>query len=152
MPIAIGHCLWGTTWEDILADCRTFGKTSENNESPVPACQCPTMKSFVDECMTSLGAAMDQVVGATAVDLDSRFASIRTQDPLKDRAELTAIETASVQQPTRKQTLATLLWTSCGMPWRCRTDGMGCQTQSQFFSVHTYNISTAQGSGGSFQP
>ena len=26
--------------------------------------------------------AMDQVVGATAVQLDSRFASIRTQDPL----------------------------------------------------------------------
>jgi len=42
--------------------------------------ECPTMKSFVDECMTSLGAAMDQVVGATAVDLDSRFASIRTQE------------------------------------------------------------------------
>ncbi|CAE7536874.1 mggB [Symbiodinium pilosum] len=38
------------------------------------------MKGFVDGCMAKLGAAMDQVVGATAVDLDSRFASIRTKE------------------------------------------------------------------------
>jgi len=40
----------------------------------------PEMKVFVDGCMSKLGAAMDLVVGATAVDLDSRFASIRTKE------------------------------------------------------------------------
>ncbi|CAJ1391032.1 unnamed protein product, partial [Effrenium voratum] len=38
------------------------------------------MKGFVDECMGTLGAAMDKLVGATAVDLDSTFASIRTKE------------------------------------------------------------------------
>mmetsp|Transcript_31617 Transcript_31617/g.57502 ORF Transcript_31617/g.57502 Transcript_31617/m.57502 type:complete len:1768 (+) Transcript_31617:51-5354(+) len=40
----------------------------------------PEMKVFVDDCMAKLGAAMDEVVGHTAVDLDSRFASIRTKE------------------------------------------------------------------------
>eukprot|EP00931_Biecheleriopsis_adriatica_P038098 TRINITY_DN2184_c0_g1_i1.p1 TRINITY_DN2184_c0_g1~~TRINITY_DN2184_c0_g1_i1.p1 ORF type:complete len:1777 (-),score=465.99 TRINITY_DN2184_c0_g1_i1:6-5336(-) len=40
----------------------------------------PEMKVFVDECMDKLGAAMDVVIGVTAVDLDCRFASIRTME------------------------------------------------------------------------
>eukprot|EP00929_Paragymnodinium_shiwhaense_P113635 TRINITY_DN81924_c0_g1_i1.p1 TRINITY_DN81924_c0_g1~~TRINITY_DN81924_c0_g1_i1.p1 ORF type:complete len:1781 (+),score=505.68 TRINITY_DN81924_c0_g1_i1:112-5454(+) len=39
-----------------------------------------TMKTFVDECMSKLGAAMDKVIGESAVDLDSRFSMIRTQE------------------------------------------------------------------------
>jgi len=40
----------------------------------------PDMKCFVDECVSKVGAAMDKVIGETAVDLDSRFASIRTRE------------------------------------------------------------------------
>jgi len=40
----------------------------------------PQVKCFVDECVSKVGAAMDKVIGETAVDLDSRFASIRTQE------------------------------------------------------------------------
>lgn len=40
----------------------------------------PEMKTFVDDCMSKLGAAMDKVIGETAVDLDGRFPSIRTKE------------------------------------------------------------------------
>jgi 5'-nucleotidase len=40
----------------------------------------PDVKGFVDECCSKVGSAMDKVIGDTAVDLDSRFASIRTRE------------------------------------------------------------------------
>mmetsp|Transcript_141091 Transcript_141091/g.367249 ORF Transcript_141091/g.367249 Transcript_141091/m.367249 type:complete len:1799 (+) Transcript_141091:59-5455(+) len=40
----------------------------------------PKVKCFVDECVAKVGAAMDKIIGETAVDLDSRFASIRTRE------------------------------------------------------------------------
>merc|ERR1712007_401669 len=38
------------------------------------------MKAFVDDCMNKLSAAMDDIIGETAVDLDCRFSSIRTRE------------------------------------------------------------------------
>jgi len=38
------------------------------------------MRVFVDGCLSKVGSAMDKVIGETAVDLDCRFASIRTKE------------------------------------------------------------------------
>jgi len=38
------------------------------------------MKALVDKCQAQVGAEMDKVIGLTAVDLDCRFSSIRTQE------------------------------------------------------------------------
>lgn len=40
----------------------------------------PRVKLFVDECIATVGASMDTVIGQTDVELDSCFASIRTQE------------------------------------------------------------------------
>lgn len=40
----------------------------------------PDMKTLVDECGARVGGAMDQFIGYTAVDLDSRFSTIRTRE------------------------------------------------------------------------
>merc|ERR1712007_368997 len=40
----------------------------------------PEMKAFVEDCMSKLSAAMDDIIGETAVDLDCRFSSIRTRE------------------------------------------------------------------------
>lgn len=40
----------------------------------------PEMRVLVDQCQGEVSAMMDVVLGETAVDLDSRFASIRTQE------------------------------------------------------------------------
>lgn len=40
----------------------------------------PEMKRLADECEEKVGAAMDQIIGASAVDLDCRFTSIRTRE------------------------------------------------------------------------
>jgi len=40
----------------------------------------PEMKALVDKCNAEVGSAMEIVLGETAVDLDCRFAKIRTQE------------------------------------------------------------------------
>lgn len=40
----------------------------------------PEMEVFVNDCMAKVGAAMDEVVCESAVDLDSRFQAIRTSE------------------------------------------------------------------------
>jgi len=40
----------------------------------------PAVKVFVDECVGKVAAAMDKVIGETAVDLDCRFSAIRTRE------------------------------------------------------------------------
>mmetsp|Transcript_82483 Transcript_82483/g.229958 ORF Transcript_82483/g.229958 Transcript_82483/m.229958 type:complete len:1740 (-) Transcript_82483:51-5270(-) len=40
----------------------------------------PTMQELVDDCIAKVGKSMDKVLGETAVDLDGRFSSIRTQE------------------------------------------------------------------------
>merc|ERR1719422_2426265 len=38
------------------------------------------VKPFVDECVAKVGAAMDNIIGRSEVDLDSCFNSIRTKE------------------------------------------------------------------------
>lgn len=38
------------------------------------------MKALADKCVAKVGAAMDVVIGETAIDLDARFQSIRTKE------------------------------------------------------------------------
>lgn len=40
----------------------------------------PAMKALVDDCQQRVGAAMDEVIGHSDVDLDCRFSSIRTME------------------------------------------------------------------------
>ena len=40
----------------------------------------PEMKAYVEQCMSTVGSAMDAEIGAIGTDLDCRFASIRTME------------------------------------------------------------------------
>eukprot|EP00927_Polykrikos_kofoidii_P072520 TRINITY_DN68624_c0_g1_i1.p1 TRINITY_DN68624_c0_g1~~TRINITY_DN68624_c0_g1_i1.p1 ORF type:complete len:1791 (+),score=282.65 TRINITY_DN68624_c0_g1_i1:195-5567(+) len=80
----------GTDFRDITVLTLDFSKPSgkkcfsvvhsSHEEIVASIPEEPQMKVFVDECMAKLGSAMDKILCDSAVDLDCRFSSIRTQE------------------------------------------------------------------------
>jgi len=53
---------------------------TEHVEMTSSVAEDPNTKVFVDKCIATVSEGMDLVIGETAVDLDARFSSVRTQE------------------------------------------------------------------------